>query len=379
MKIRRATPLACYWIDGRLIAHNYITGIRSALPPLAAEVLSYCTTWRTEREVCNALDVYPRTAVRDLIAILTKASLLTRQASASATDALDGWTEWMPAAAFFHFSTKEIRYTHRDDVLARLRRKARRRPPPPAVKRYPAVPRTLLPSPAHSGELVQTLVHRRTWRRFQPRARVALPDLATLLGLTWGVQRWMKTGIGTLALKTSPSGGARHPIEVYVLAKRVAGLPAGWYHYEPDAHALEAIDSAPSGGAAYVPHQKAFASAPVLFVMTAVFARTQWAYPHARAYRVVLLDAGHLAQTFCLLATALGLAPFSTAALDDRRLERDLGLDGIAESVIYACGVGARPTGVEWAPWPEDRPAPRVDPPASRRRSIAPRRKHPSR
>jgi hypothetical protein len=55
---------------------------------------------------------------------------------------------------------------------------------------------------------------------------------------------------------------------------------------------------------------------------------------------VVLLDAGHLCQTFCLVATWLGLAPFCTAAFEDSLIERDLGLDGIRESALYVAGVG---------------------------------------
>jgi SagB-type dehydrogenase family enzyme len=74
--------------------------------------------------------------------------------------------------------------------------------------------------------------------------------------------------------------------------------------------------------------------------MTAVVARTMWKYPHPRAYRVVLLDAGHLAQTFCLTATRMGLAPFTTAALKDSLIEKDLGIDGVSESVLYVAGVG---------------------------------------
>jgi hypothetical protein len=59
-----------------------------------------------------------------------------------------------------------------------------------------------------------------------------------------------------------------------------------------------------------------------------------------RAYRTVLLDAGHVCQTFCLVSTWLGLAPFCTMALRDTLIEKDLGLDGIAESVLYIAGVG---------------------------------------
>ena len=41
----------------------------------------------------------------------------------------------------------------------------------------------------------------------------------------------------------------------------------------------------------------------------------------AGAYRVVLFDGGHLCQTFCLVATWLGLAPFCTAALKDTLID----------------------------------------------------------
>jgi hypothetical protein len=60
---------------------------------------------------------------------------------------------------------------------------------------------------------------------------------------------------------------------------------------------------------------------------------------------VVLLDAGHLCQTFCLVATWLGLAPFCTAALKDTLIEKELGLDVIRESVLYLAAVGTFPAG----------------------------------
>lgn len=74
--------------------------------------------------------------------------------------------------------------------------------------------------------------------------------------------------------------------------------------------------------------------------MTAVFPRVLWKYRFSHAYRVVLLDAGHLCQTFCLVATWLGLAPFCTAAFADSLIEKDLRLDGIMESPLYLAGVG---------------------------------------
>jgi hypothetical protein len=59
-----------------------------------------------------------------------------------------------------------------------------------------------------------------------------------------------------------------------------------------------------------------------------------------RAYRIVTLETGHLGQTFCLVATWLGLAPFTTAACRDTAIERALGIDRIEESLLYLAGVG---------------------------------------
>jgi SagB-type dehydrogenase family enzyme len=147
---------------------------------------------------------------------------------------------------------------------------------------------------------------------------------------------------GKMLRKTSASGGARHPIEVYLMALRVRGLRPGLYHYHPDRHHLTLIKGSvtPEKAWLYCARQHYVKKAAALFIMTAVFYRTMWKYRHPRAYRTVLLDAGHLGQTFYLVATWLGLAPFCTAALKDTLIDTDLGLDGISESVVYVSGVG---------------------------------------
>ena len=101
------------------------------------------------------------------------------------------------------------------------------------------------------------------------------------------------------------------------------------------------------------------AGAPAMVFMTAVFARAQWRYQTPRAYRTVLAEVGHHAQTFCLLATGQALAPFCTMALADTVTERLLGVDGRREAVLYAVGVATRPPGAAWAPWPHTRRLPR--------------------
>ncbi|HEY3474715.1 MAG TPA: nitroreductase family protein, partial [Anaerolineales bacterium] len=87
-------------------------------------------------------------------------------------------------------------------------------------------------------------------------------------------------------------------------------------------------------------NQKWLQNAAAVFFMTAVVARSMWKYHHSHAYRVLLLDAGHLGQTFHLVCTKLGLAPFTTAASQDVEIERMLCLDGVSEIPVYIASAG---------------------------------------
>ena len=127
--------------------------------------------------------------------------------------------------------------------------------------------------------------------------------------------------------------------------RRVRDVTPGIYHYAPDSHALERLSAAtrPPPFDELLPTQWWYRNAAALVMFTAVFERTRWRYPTPRAYRAVLIEAGHVCQTFCLTATWLGLAPFCSMAIADSTVERLLRIDGISESVIYAAGVGTRP------------------------------------
>ncbi len=124
----------------------------------------------------------------------------------------------------------------------------------------------------------------------------------TLLALSVGVQQWVDAKPRRLPLKTSPSGGARHPIECYALVRKVPGLPAGIYHYDAARHQLERLRGRVSHDriASYYPSSGYFAAANVHIFLTAVLSRQLWRYPYARAYRAALAEAGHVCQTFCL-------------------------------------------------------------------------------
>ena len=260
---------------------------------------------------------------------------------------MEEWSARNPAAGFFHSSTKDVRFSRdRAATARRLQRKFKADPPPPSVKPYRSVRAVVLPAFDTASGFPRVLLERRTWREFS-REPVTRGDLSALLGLTWRIQWWNRIPGGyRQPRKTSPSGGSLHPIELYVLARNVEGVKPGLYHYAADRHRLELLRAGATRAqiVRYLPTQTFYGGAAALFLMTAVFARTRWKYEFPRAYRVILAEAGHLCQTFCLTATWLGLAPFCTMALADSKIEKDLGIDGISESVLYAAGVGVRPT-----------------------------------
>jgi SagB-type dehydrogenase family enzyme len=361
LRVRRSPHLAAYWKNGTLTACNYATGVRATVPPKASELLCACDEWTPVATLAGAGFVSPATfaAVIDRMVALTLLERSDRPRDPRAV-AMDAMQPWNPQAGFFHATTRDVPFTPSRLAKRMMREKAARHPPPPQVKRYRHLERIELARPALDDGFASVLRARRTWRRYSSHP-VTRDEIGTLLGLAAGVQQWITADGIELPLKTSPSGGARHSIECYIVARDVRGLPAGVYHYAPDRHALTKIGPrVPKDRLrAYVPGSEYFADASAFVFFTSMFERLLWRYPYARAYRAAFIEAGHVCQTFCLTATRLGLAPFSVMALADSIIEQDLGIDGIKESVLYAAGVGRPPRGSTWAARPKG-PNPKV-------------------
>jgi len=359
----------CYWAGGRLLVHNFATGVRVAGNALTLGLLDYFDTWKSADPLFERSSL-SRTELRRTLRRLVRLSLLQQTGRPlNATErAMEQWADWNPAAGFFHFSTKDLPFEKGEAHAVRfLTNRLAARPVPPSTKTHGRRPGLSLPRTEAADPFSDVLLGRRTWRRFG-RSPMTLAALSRLMALTFGAQKLMDLGAaGRALLRTSPSAGARHPIEAYVIARRVTGVSPGVYHYAPLEHRLVRLrKGARARIERYLPGQAWYGKASMLVVLTAVFARSDWKYPSARSYRDVLLEAGHFCQTFCLVATALGLAPFCTAALADSIIEQDLGIDGVSEYVIYACGAGTRPRDVDWAPLPDTTDVPPLLPPDAR-------------
>ncbi len=347
--IKRSECLVFFFRDGKLHCKNYLTGIDVATAPIIVSVLHVLERWSTADRVKGLLPGYSGDSIRRTLTKLRRYTLLLQKGSAQAKqeESLKVWRDWGEVARFFHFATKHaFRWGRALNKQRYTRAFLKRHPQPAQLKSYRAAHQVGLPRQAERphSEFERVLLARRTHRRFAP-GKISLEQISAILDLTWGIKGhlWWP-GLGQLLLKTSPSGGARHPLEVYLFALRVEGLQRGVYHYRADRHSLELIHGRAGedrlvklcAGQDWIRHCSA------LFVMTAVLPRVMWRYHFSRTYRVVLLEAGHFCQTFCLVATWLGLAPFCTAALVDPKIEQELDLDGATETVLYAAGVGKK-------------------------------------
>ena len=145
-------------------------------------------------------------------------------------------------------------------------------------------------------------------------------------------------GYGTRAV---PSGGALYPLELYVVTRRVTGLPRGVLHLDPERRVLEVMhegDVDDELGAA-MPAPELLVDASAVIFITAVFWRTRFKYG-LRGYRFALLEAGHVMQNVLLAATVLGITAFPLGGFYDAAVEELVGVDGVDESVLYGAVLG---------------------------------------
>jgi SagB-type dehydrogenase family enzyme len=141
-----------------------------------------------------------------------------------------------------------------------------------------------------------------------------LEDLASLLIAAGRVQS--EGAVPGTSFRPSPSGGARHPLEMYVLPLRVQGLRECVHHFSPYDGALveqrerqtsktwlaQALEREAVAGEG----RTSIPAAAILLL--AAFQRTQWKYESSLA--MVYRDTGALMQTLYLQSTAMGLAGY---------------------------------------------------------------------
>lgn len=219
-------------------------------------------------------------------------------------------------------------------------------PAPPLEEPFDEhLPRISLPDQAtwsvhvKGVSLLDAIGNRRS-RRSYNNEDLSVEELAFLL---WATQGRRNPGKQAAHFRTVPSAGARHSFETYLFIHRVKKIPAGLYRYRPSNHELVLLNTAESASKAKLARavfgQKFVADSAVTFVWTTVPYRMEWRYLQA-AYRVILLDAGHVCQNLYLACEAIGAGTCAIAAYDQEAMDELLQVDGSEQFTLYLAPVG---------------------------------------
>ena len=167
---------------------------------------------------------------------------------------------------------------------------------------------------------------------------VDLSQLAELLGLGYGITAAVRYPQETFHYRSAPSAGALYPCEIYAAVYDVAGLPPGLYYFSVIDFALKRLRSADIES---FTGDNAKAGLALSLFITGIPFRSAWKY-RARAFRYVLLDAGHLLGNLALIARGLRWPFRITYDLDTAATGRLLGLDERRETGVARLDVGRR-------------------------------------
>ena len=344
-KLKVSPNLAVYFQGEKTVFQNHYTRESFLSDSSILQVIGVFNTWRTQSQALRLLPGFTRNSVFETVEKLRGLGILIEEGSEQelfSRKFRNGWL-WPPTARSFHFATKIEEYSTREEDRRYFEKNLKGKKGPSIYKLYPGKPKTQLIGGAGSeAPFFATLKRRRTTREFSGES-IGLKQFSRIVNTTWGRESFYETkAFGRLLHKASPSAGARHPIETYVIVNNVEGLEPGLYHYSVMDDSLELLQGGDfrERGVEYCAGQDWVRQASAVFFMTAVIARTQWKYRDPRAYRALLLDTGHLSQTFLLTSTALGLGAFCIGIISDLLIEKDLGLDGVNETALFAVGVG---------------------------------------
>jgi SagB-type dehydrogenase family enzyme len=347
-RLRRARTLVLSFEGFCLVGFNFLTRQNTFLDEVDFALLSLASEWCFVEDVDGGLrSVYhPARLASSVQRLLSLGFLVAEGTPAGARDLeYEGEWAWGAMAGHYHFGIKDPYYMTPEDTSAWLVDRVTTKPVVPLYQTNAGLPDIVqLSAPPGDNGILSVMRRRRSYRGFDATKWISLDHVRDCLFSGFGITGFIETpipGEGHLPLTMTPSGGARNPYEGYLYARRVERLKPGFYHYSALDNTLGLVTASdlPSVGDVLA-RQPWFDDAAAVILLVADFARTIWKYAHPTGFRVVLLEAGHIAQNILLTATAAGLASAPTCAISDSLTQGLLGLTSLTASVVYSVSVG---------------------------------------
>ena len=172
--------------------------------------------------------------------------------------------------------------------------------------------------------------------------RLDLKKLSQILSISYGLTSKRSYSEQTVFYRSVASAGALYPTEIYLFAFDMKNLQPGLYHYGIRDRLLTPLRRAnDSAILAAMTASLETKSPSAVFIISGIFFRSAWKY-RDRAYRYVLLDAGHLIENLELALKATGLPCTIDYDFDDEHMGRLIGLDDQKEISLASVHVGGK-------------------------------------
>ncbi|WP_327255787.1 SagB family peptide dehydrogenase [Streptomyces sp. NBC_01244] len=356
MKVRRALDLQFQAIGDKLQFHSPREGVLydgSALrDSRLVDFLVSLSGWEPEDEVVGRLAgivEISEPAARTEVKRLVKGGVLVSDEDPEQVDTFDAtplWSShgWQEAFTYqvLSDSIKRVDYRSRDGAQAdiAIMHQYLAEESQPAIHKAPMSNSTVtLPEPCKTLNVTLHEVLSRTGIPDQPSAPMSMQDLSTFLYFSFGQIGLKKTpALGDQVRKVSPSGGARHPTEAYLIILDAEHLAAGVYHYGVRDHVLEFITSDVdqdwvARNIAGKPEWMRI-SPTMAIVLTSRVERSMYRYRENYSYRPIHHDVGHILETASLAARALGHKFFRGFSVADREVSEKLGNPRLTEPTM---------------------------------------------
>jgi SagB-type dehydrogenase family enzyme len=342
MRMKCSETLVFTPSEGQFIAYNFLEKSVFECSADLLDLLSRLNDWTECEDLQRDLSDFSPEEVDSILQGLVSVGALIQEGSSDAEKEREyssTWTWGLPAA-LMHFSVQDNPYITVPEAED-LQREKVRTVGLVELHRANGEAALRLPDPIKGKDLIGLMARRRTIRQALP-LPVKLEQVSDCLFSGLGITGWMRNCVGMLPLSMTPSGGGRNPYEAYLFARNVEGLERGVYHYSALGHSLERVaDLGDDDITSLIGGQEWGDDKPCMILLCAHMERTMWKYEDPNAYRVIMIEAGHIGQNIMLVATQNGLTACPTAALNHARAKSILGLKDITQAPIYALTLSA--------------------------------------
>lgn len=356
MRVRRALDLQFQAVGEKSQLHSPREGVlyegRALRDERLVRFLAHLSDWQPESEVVDLLSEIagiPELAARSEVKRLVKGRILVSDEDAEQLDTFAAeplWSShgWREAFTYqvLSDSIKRVDYRKRDGAqsdIETMHQYLAERPEPPMYKPPVSTATVALPEPSKTLNITMHDVLLKHGIPDRPSVPMSMQDLSTFLYFSFGQIGVKKTpALGDQVRKASPSGGARHPTEAYLMVLESGELPSGIYHYSVRDHALEFMTAEIDRDwvAQHVVGKPEWMdiSPTMAIVLTSRVERSMYRYRENYSYRPIHHDVGHLVETASLTARALGHKFFRGFSVNDREVSKKLGNPRLTEPAM---------------------------------------------